>query len=49
MDIMGKIVMQFSNLQQEKLELDLSNLNKGIYFIKARKGNQDVVKKFILQ
>ena len=48
-NMMGKKVMEVNNLNFEKLELNLSHLNKGIYFVNAEIEGKVIVKKIILQ
>ena len=47
-NVMGKKVMDIPHLDQEKIELDLSHLMKGIYFIRLESNGRPQLKKIIL-
>ena len=50
-DMLGNKVYayQFKNLTADSVEADLSHLNKGVYFVTLRSGDEFVTKKMVIQ
>lgn len=48
-DYMGRIVMQSQVMDVRSLEVDMSQLSKGFYYIRIKHGNSYIYKKVLLQ
>ena len=49
MDVTGKLLFEFLNINTFEFSLDLSKLNNGIYFVEVRTVNASTEHKLILQ
>ena len=47
-DITGKLVFKENNIFNTHYTLDLSNINKGIYFLKVNDGNKQFTKRLMI-
>ncbi|MBL7918101.1 MAG: T9SS type A sorting domain-containing protein, partial [Bacteroidia bacterium] len=48
MDVLGKVVMERNNLEETN-ELNLTTLNKGVYFIRIKNGKENCINKLIIE
>ena len=50
-DAVGKVLLQKieNNISNQKLDLKISNLTSGLYFVKIQTGEQVWIRKFIIQ
>ena len=48
-DIQGKLVLERSISQEQNLELNMSGLQSGMYFVKLKTGSKEFVKKLIIE
>ena len=48
-DLYGKKILILSNIKEERINIDLSNFSKGIYFIKISDNNKFIEKKIIVK
>jgi len=46
--VLGEVVYQNNNPTSYKISINLSNQPNGVYFIKAKSGNQLITKKLML-
>ncbi|MEZ5199452.1 MAG: T9SS type A sorting domain-containing protein [Bacteroidales bacterium] len=49
LDFSGKPVKQYSNIIQNKYKIDISDLSKGIYFVKIQSGDKTFIEKVVYQ
>ena len=48
-DIQGKLVLNRSVLQEQNVQLNVSDLQSGLYFVKLNIGSQELVKKLVIE
>jgi hypothetical protein len=46
-DIFGRLQVTEAPSHQGNLSIDLSDLNSGVYFVKVKTGNGEIIKKFV--